>query len=105
MDKARKIIGNDVIVSFLAYNIKHLDWIKNYKNALFSNEQKFYEYYLEIFEDSIDIDEIELGIISLKEEMEKHYGVNFNFDDNFLDYPNFKENGQYTDLTFNNKYN
>ena len=33
--KARKIIGSDVITLFLAYNIGHLDWIKNYSNALF----------------------------------------------------------------------
>ena len=49
VDKARKIIGNDVIVLFLAYNINHLNWIKTYKNALFSNDPKFYEEYLESF--------------------------------------------------------
>ena len=49
---ARKIIGNDVISLFLAYNISHLDWIKNYKNAIFSNEPKFYENYLDCFNDA-----------------------------------------------------
>jgi hypothetical protein len=49
--KARKIIGNDVIVLFLAYNIEHLKWIKDYKNALFSNNPEFYEEYLECFDD------------------------------------------------------
>jgi len=49
IDKAREIIGNDVIALFLAYKTSHLDWIKNYKNALFSNEPKFYEEYLDSF--------------------------------------------------------
>ena len=45
IDEARKILKNDVIVLFLAYNIDHLDWVKDYKNALFSNEPDFYEQY------------------------------------------------------------
>ena len=53
IDEARKIIGNDVIVLFSAYNIDHLKWIKNYKNALFSNDPNFYEEYLECFSDEI----------------------------------------------------
>ena len=54
---ARKIIGNDVIALFLAYNTSHLDWIKNYKNALFSNDPKFYEEYLECFVDKYKLKE------------------------------------------------
>ena len=50
IDKAREIIGNDVITLFLAYNIDHLEWIKDYKNAVFSNEPKFYKEYLRCFE-------------------------------------------------------
>ena len=34
IDEARKIIGNNVIVLFLAYKKEHLKWIKDYKNAL-----------------------------------------------------------------------
>ena len=36
VEKAREIIGNNVIVLFLAYKKSHLDWIKNFKNAIFS---------------------------------------------------------------------
>lgn len=43
INEARKIIGNDVISLFLAYNKSHLDWIKNYPNEIFSNEPIFYE--------------------------------------------------------------
>ena len=49
IEKARKIIKNDVIVLFLAYHIGHLDWVKDFNNALFSNETKFYEEYLDCF--------------------------------------------------------
>ena len=33
------------MVLFLAYNIEHLKWVKDYKNELFSNEPNFYEEY------------------------------------------------------------
>ena len=96
--KARKILGNDVIVLFLAYNINHLKWVKDFKNALFSNDPKFYEDYLQCFDDNYCIED---DIKSLIEKVEKHYNVKFNFDDNFLKYPLFKESGNYSDLEFN----
>ena len=93
IDKAREIIGNDVIALFLAYQKSHLNWIKDYKNALFSNESKFYEEYLNSFED-------EYQIKNLIEKMEKHYKVKFKFDDKYLYFPNFKENGKYGEMQF-----
>ena len=93
IDKAREIIGNDVIALFLAYMKSHLDWIKNYKNALFSNDPKFYEEYLNSFEN-------EYRIKDLIERMEKHYEVKFNFDDKYLYFPKFKENGKYGEMQF-----
>ena len=101
IDQARKIIGNDVITLFLAYNIEHLNWIKNYKNSLFSNEPNFYEKYLTCFSDMYDDAYKKDKLIELKEDMEKHYKVNFNFNGQFLYYPNFKGEGRFSDLTFN----
>ena len=97
--EARKILGNDVIVLFLAYNIKHLEWVKDFNNALFSNEPKFYEKYLKCFygDESID-DNIKLLI----NEMEVFYKIKFKFDNNYLNFPLFKGSGKYNDLTFNN---
>ena len=104
IDEARKILKNDVIVLFLAYNIKHLDWVKNYKNALFSNEPDFYEQYLECFsptdKNNFTNDDIVDNILTLKDKMESHYGVKFNFKNNFLEYPLYKGSGHYSDLTF-----
>ena len=104
IDEARKILKNDVIVLFLAYNIKHLDWVKNYKNALFSNDPDFYEQYLECFsptdKNNFTNDDIVDNILTLKDKMESHYGVKFNFKNNFLEYPLYKGSGHYSDLTF-----
>ena len=99
IEKARKIIGNNVIVLFLAYKSSHLDWIKKYENALFSNDPRFYEEYLRCFDDE-DEDEIKNNIKSLIEKMERHYKVKFNFNEKYLDYPLFLEDGKYSDLTF-----
>jgi len=97
IDEARKIIGNDVIALFLAYNPKHLKWVKNYKNALFSNVPNFYEDYLRCFsEEGKEKNEI----IELKEKIEDHYKIKFNFDDKFLDFPNYRDEGFYSDLIF-----
>ena len=86
---ARQIIGNDVIALFLAYNTDHINWIKHFKNSLFSNDASFYEEYLESFYNKSKSETINL-INELKTKIEKRFNVNFNFDSKFLDYPNFK---------------
>ena len=96
ISNARKIIGNDVIALFLAYNEKHLKWVTKYKNSLFSNSSTFYEEYLECFNEY----NVKDSLIKLKEKLEKHYDVKFNFDEKFLDFPLFKESGNYSDLSF-----
>ena len=98
VDEARKIIGNDVIALFLAYNIQHLNWIKNYKNALFSNEPNFYEEYLNCFNDKFYGKKQK--ILELKQTIENHYKVQFTFDDKFLDYPKYKDSGSFDELIF-----
>ena len=99
IDEARKIIGNNVIVLFLAYNKNHLEWIKKYKNALFSNDPKFYEDYLRCFSDEYYSKKEK--IMELKSAIENHYNVKFNFDDSFLYYPKYKKEGKYSDIKFN----
>ena len=98
VDEARKIIGNDVITLFLAYQEKHLEWITQYNNSLFSNIDQFHEQYLECFTD--DINTTKQNILTLKNSIEDHYEVKFKFDDKFLDFPNFKEDGEFDDLSF-----
>ena len=98
VDEARKIIGNDVIALLLAYNINHLNWIKNYKNGLFSNETNFYENYLNCFSD--EFYKKKYKILYLKRTIENHYKVQFNFDDKFLYYPKYKDEGSFSELIF-----
>ena len=99
IEKAREIIGNDVITLFLAYQTSHLNWIKNFKNAIFSNVPTFYENYLQCFEEN-SIYAIKEKLKDLIKKMEEHYEVKFNFDDKYLDYPHFKESGEYGELRF-----
>ena len=98
VSEARKIIGNDVIVIFSAYQGKHLEKIKKIRNALFSNQATFIEKYLGCF--SGDEKKTRDNIMNLKNEMEKFYNVKFNFNGKFLSYPKFKASGKYSDLTF-----
>ena len=98
IEEARKILNNDVLALFLAYNTAHLDWIKKYKNALFSNESSFYEEYLKCFSEEQHDKKSE--ILNLKLKMESHYKVKFNFDDKFLDFPYYKSGGSYGELNF-----
>ena len=98
VDDARKILGNNVIVLFLAYNIKHLNWIKNYKNALYSNDANFYEEYLKCFNEHSK--DTRVSILEIKTKMENHFKVAFNFDDKFLFFPKFKNEGRFSDLKF-----
>ena len=98
VNKARQIIGSDVICLFLAYMEEHLQWIVNYKNSLFSNDPEFYEQYLECFTD--DITTTKKNVLSLKSSIEDRYSVKFKIENDFLDYPKFKDDGNFADLKF-----
>ena len=97
ISKAREILENNVIALFLAYNEEHLNWIQYFKNALFSNDPEFYERYLRCFEQE-DENQIISSLNNLKELIESHYSVTFNFDDKFLEYPLFRKDGYYSEL-------
>ena len=103
---ARKIIGSDIIALFLCYNKSHLNWIKDFKNSLFSNDAKFYEEYLECFvtETKLDLNKknqiIKGKVLELIKKIQGKYGVKFKFYNDFLNYPNFKNEGNFSDLTF-----
>ena len=98
VDKARKILGFNVMVLFFGNWIGHLDWIKDYPNSLFTNNDLFYRDYIRNFN--------EQGLLKLKNDIEKYIHLayaqysNFKFKDfvNHLDYPLYKKGGQYSDL-------
>ena len=97
IDEARKIIGNNVIAFFMVFNIKrHLEWVVKYKNALITNEQIIFQQYLQCF--SHDSENAKEEINKLRLSMEKKYQILFNFSQDFLDFPNYKDSGKYSDI-------
>jgi len=96
---ARQIIGNNVIALFIAYRVEHLQWITQFQNAIFSNEPTFYEKYLECFDDT-NIYNVKAKIDALIRTIESHYDVRFNMNDQYLDFPYYREIGTFSELTF-----
>ena len=93
MDELRQIIGNNSIVLFSSFSLQNLYLVTKYKNALFSNDAKLTEEFLESFS---DVNQIK-GLIK---KFETGYKLKFNFDNNFLTFPNYKDKGHYSDLSF-----
>ena len=84
VEEARKIIGSNVIVLFSSFDQKHLEWLKEFPNALFSNEVSFYERYISDF--TVD------GLNSLKSDIEEHYKTKFpDFTPDFLSFPHYED--------------
>ena len=91
-------MGNDVIALFFVYDInKHLEWVSNYKNVLIANEANILERYVKCF-NGVSNQDIMKGIIDLKNDLEKKYNKKFNFSQDFLNFPLYKDSGKYSDL-------
>ena len=96
INKARYIIGNNVIALISAYSPGHLKWIKDHPNTLFSNQAELTEEFLDSFAHPTP----KLKILELAQKLGKYYNIKFNLDVNFLDFPLYKDQGKYSDLTF-----
>jgi len=93
IDVARKILGFDVMVLFISNNEDNLGWLQNFPNALYSNENKFFEKYVSNYNRE--------GLIQLKKEVENKYKIQLRFTNDFLSFPKFADNKRYNDLFFN----
>ena len=93
VETARKILGFDVMVLFFSSNKKHLSWIQNFPNALYTTNTKFYQQYVKNYNKE--------GLLNLKKEVEKQYNINLTFTKNFLEFPKFVNCEKYSDLIFN----
>ena len=91
---ARKILGFDAVVLFFSGNKIHFEWLKNFKNALYTDTSDFYEEYVMNYN--------ETGLKNLKNKVEKNYKIKFpEFTDDFLSFPKFiKENKTYLETNF-----
>jgi hypothetical protein len=92
----RKIYGFEVLVLFFSHNKKHLEWIKNYKNCLFTDNIDYYREFITNYNDN--------GLKALKEKLEKELSIQFNFTFDFISFPNYKPGGKFSSLNFKCEY-
>ena len=94
---ARKILGFDIIVLFFSNNPSHFEWISNFPNCLYTNK-------LDIFEEYI-LNYNEDGLKKLREKVVETYQIKlkkFSFD--FISFPNYKSEGEFSSLEFKSNY-
>ncbi len=83
IEDVRRILKFNVIVLFYTSKLSHLDWIKDFPNALFTMSEDFFRDYILNFNTN--------GLNQLKKKIEDYYGQKldkFNVD---LSYPLFNE--------------
>ena len=81
-----------MLVLFFSANKKHLQWIQNFPNALYTNSTSFYEKYVKNYN--------EKGLLQLKKEIEQAYRINLKFTQDFLSFPKFINNEEFNNLIF-----
>ena len=86
----RKILGFDAIVLFFSTNNKHLKWIQDFPNALFTNNISYFEKYIKYYN--------EKGLLNLKTEIENNYNIKLKFTKNFLQFPKFINKEKFEDI-------
>ena len=92
---ARKIFGFNLMVLFFSANQEHLKWIQKFQNCLYTDQSSFYEEYITNFNKE--------GLEKLKKDVENEYNITLmKFSENFLSYPNFKNEGDFSSLDFSN---
>ena len=90
---ARKILGFDVVVLFFSVNEKHLKWIEDFPNCLYTDDSEIYEDYITNFNEE--------GLQNLKKDVEEEYGITLRkFSKDFLSYPLFIKEGKYSKINF-----
>ena len=93
VEVARKILSFDLMVLFFSNNYSHFSWLQKFPNALYTNENKFYEKYISNYNKN--------GLIQLKKEVENKYNIKLMFNSDFLSFPRFVDNENFSDLFFN----
>ena len=78
---ARKILGYNIVVLFYTGKKEHFYWIKNFPNSLGTIKRKYLFEYIEKYNSLLD----------LKKELSDIYNMEFNLDDNYLNFCNSKK--------------
>jgi len=96
IEDAREILGFEAMVLFLSNKLKNLEWLKEFPNALFSNDISFYEKYIKNYN--------ETGLYNLKKEVEEIFNINLKFTENILEFNKYIKDGDYENLYLNDFY-
>ena len=89
----RKILGFKVMVLFYSANKKHLEWIQHFPNALYTDNDDFYQKYVTNYNEN--------GLKNLKKEIEKEYNIKLpKFTEDFIKFPKFVDKKKYSDMIF-----
>ena len=89
---ARGILGFNVVVLFFSQNQKHLSWLQNFPNALYTNDASFYKDYIMNYNAK--------GLLNLKAKIENFYNIKLKFTQDFLKFPKFINQKEYDDIIF-----
>lgn len=96
IEVARKILGSNIIVLIYSSNKKHLEWIQNYLNVLYTSNASIFQKYIKNYN--------EKGLKELKKKVEKEYKIKLlDFTSDFLSYPHYIENQRYSNIDFSEK--
>ena len=94
---AREILGFKVMVLFYSKFKNHLSWIKNFPNALFTDNDDFYHDYI--------LNYNEKGLYDLKRRIELYYNIQLIFEKDILRFPKFINSGKFDDICFEQTQN
>ena len=89
---ARKILGFDIVVLFFSANTRHLNWLQNFPNALYTNKLDIYREYITNYNKE--------GLKDLKKKIEDYYRIKLKFTDDYFKFPKFVNKEDYKDLIF-----
>ena len=89
---SRKIIGSDIIALFFSNNLNHLSWLRQFPNALFTNNDNFFREFILNYNYQ--------GLLLLKQKIENYYKIQLTFNNDFLRYPYFINEKKYDEIIF-----
>ena len=94
INDVRTILKFDVVVLFFTASLSHLNWIKDFPNALFTTKEEFFKEYILNFNSK--------GLNQLKSKIERCYGTKLDKFNADLSYPLYDEAKSHPDYNYIN---
>jgi len=93
IEKAREFLGFDAMALFYSRDKGNLNWIKNFKNSLYTNNDDFLIEYITNYNKE--------GLNNLKTKIEKYYKTKLmEFTEDFLKFPKFINQEKFSKIKF-----